>query len=233
MDGVINLSSTVGMQTLIWDIPNYQIGKYFADYFSRNFERDIDSLGTPLKEFEIENYEKVLYWMISHYIIPASYYSNAKWLVNYWKELKNGNNYPVVDNDKNLLEAYINMLSDKAPERIKDSKEKIYYNIHTSMANKHFSGHSILDSISDKAEKIIIYGKGSIGYLLEREIQSDSKWRDRFGGFIDRTSYMNYKYSGKETIIITPVLESYAIKESLRKVTDSSNISAEELLKDE
>ncbi len=121
VDGVINLSSTVGLQTLFWDIPCLSVGKYFASYVSRPFSAHVEY--QALSEKERERNDKVLLWLMTRYVVPASCLWNGKrfydFLTRLYERYKRGNPwelYETFDSTKNLVEEMIRGLDENIPE---------------------------------------------------------------------------------------------------------------------
>lgn len=234
VDGVINLSSTVGLQTLFWDIPCLQLGKYFAHYIARKFDENVEY--DRLNSFELQNNNKVLYWLLTRYIIPPRYYKDAKWLINYLVHIKNSlqegdiaNIYKEIDTDENLFIKMKENLDVCIPEKRKKNKSSQYYEIVAESTRRYFGNRKMTNKLKAFSENILIYGKGSLAYLLELEINSDEALKERYVGIIDYKTYKEYLYTGKELIVITPIQEYDEILQNLKKVTQSKCVSFEEL----
>lgn len=121
VDGVINLSSTVGLQTLFWDIPCISLGKYFASYISRPFHSR--AVYSALSEEELERNDKVLFWLMTRYIVPAANLWNGKKLYDFLtclslhdKERDPAELYPEIASADRCMEAVIQSLRECAPE---------------------------------------------------------------------------------------------------------------------
>lgn len=230
VDGVINLSSTIGMQTLFWDIPNLSLAKFFGKFMSRPFE-----MGNfePLTKEEIDNHDKALFWLFTRYILqPYQLYGGSKLYDFFKKNIKSScsdgrHEYCQIERINNAVTEFVASLEDSVPENKAIGKEKKYYELFVEASKHHFRGEPISDRILKYGKPIVIYGKGSIGYLLELELRGS----DIFLGYIDKNTINDYVFNGNELIIVSPVQEFDAIKKEIAKHTDALCISAEELIR--
>lgn len=232
VDGVINLSSTIGLQTLLWDIPNLSIGKYFAGYVSRLFGTEV-SYG-PLSKKEKRNHDKVLFWLLTHYIVPPRLFQNGQWLLSYLQQLlynyrtkQKGQIYGYLDEPKKMITDLMESLCDDIPDERTKAKSTVYYNLLVEASKQYFKKKTLREKMKKMGRDILIYGKGSLGYLLELELQNEPC----FKGYIDRDTLPNYSFTNREVIIITPVQEYRDIKRELKHYTSAQCISAEELIR--
>ena len=177
IDGVINISSSVGLQTMFWDIPCVQIGEYFAKCIARRFNDD-DCL-TPLSFMEKEQNDKVLYWLLTRYVVLPEYYTDPEWLQNYFLSLKSNGSYPMIDDAGLILKKLISCIdAEGLPERSRVDKAKKYYDLLTAASNLYFGGKRLSDKL--KKREFLIYGKSSLAYLLEMEVNSDKELSDYY-----------------------------------------------------
>lgn len=115
VDGVINLVSTVGLQALFWGIPCLEVGKTFASYSSRKFE--VGCSYERLTEEERNNNEKVLYWLLSRYVVTKKFYNDPIWLRQYFVNIKENvekkqrDVYPKISHDEEVFRALNNEIS--------------------------------------------------------------------------------------------------------------------------
>ena len=232
VDGVINLTSTIGLQTLFWDIPNLSIGRYFAEYISRYFNADVsyDSLSMEEKA----NNDKVMFWLLTHYIITPQLFQDGEWLLSYLQQLCDNNKtkqkyqiYDYLDEPKKIIMSYIESLIDDIPEERLKTKSTEYYDLLVEASKQYFKNNSLREKIIKMDKDILIYGKGSLGYVFELELRDEAC----FKGYIDRNTLSDYSFTNEEIIIITPVQEYKQIKKEIRDYTSAECISAQDLIR--
>lgn len=232
VDGVINLTSTIGMQTLLWDIPNLTIGKYFAGYISRFFCADVSY--APLNMEERENNDKVLFWLLTHYIVTPQLFQDGRWLLSHLRQLlynhktrKRYQIYEYLGEPKEVIAGIIESLCNDIPEERLKAKSTVYYNLLVEASNQHFKNNTLNEKMIKMDRDILIYGKGSLGYVMELELQGEPC----FKGYIDRNTMSDYSFTNEEVIIITPVQDYKKIKKELRTYTSARCISVEDLIR--
>lgn len=79
VDAVITVSSSVGLQTLLWDKKLITIGECFK------FISDADGI-RQIKELldkDNANKDNVLFWLLSNYAIPEMYFRDPEWFSNF------------------------------------------------------------------------------------------------------------------------------------------------------
>ncbi len=227
IDGVINICSSVGLQTVFWDIPCIQIGDYFGRFMARRLGKH-DVFG-QLSNKEKERNNKILFWMVTRYIILPEYYNDPIWLQDYFENLKRVNEYPEIDTPRVLFEKHLQEIDvEGLPEKIKYEKEKKYYELYTKASAQYFRGDRFSSKIT--YDEILIYGKSSLAYILEMEIKENPDLRKKYKGIIDMKTYRSYEYNGKELIIVTPIVDYKLIYKDLREVFGGKIISIEELM---
>jgi hypothetical protein len=234
IDGVINLSSTIGLQTLFWDIPCLSIGKYFASYISRPFNKEASL--EPLTEDEKKRNNKVLYWLLTHYIIMPQYLENGEWFLDYLnrmlKEYRSGQMiklYTYINEPQIIISDMIKGMDIDIPEERANPKSLVYYELLLDASKQYFIGNKLEHKLQHVNKDILIYGKGSLGYLIELEMKGD----ERFKGYIDKNTVSDYVFQGNELIIITPVQEFKAIKKELERITPAQCVSIEDIIRND
>jgi hypothetical protein len=234
IDGVINLSSTIGLQTLFWNIPCLSIGKYFASYISRPFSKEASF--EPLTEDEKKRNNKVLYWLLTHYIIMPQYLEDGEWFLDYLnrmlKEYRSGQMiklYTYIDEPHIIISNMIKGLDIDIPEERAIPKSLMYYELLLDASKQYFLGNKLEHKLHHVNKDILIYGKGSLGYLIELEMKGD----ERFKGYIDKNTVSDYVFQGNELIIITPVQEYKAIKKELESITPAQCVSIEDIIRND
>nr|WP_255570719.1 hypothetical protein [Cohnella sp. CFH 77786] len=108
VDGVITVSSSIGLQTLFWDNKLISIGKGFLSFMADG--TDLDHVQFVLNE-PVDNKDELLYWIMTRYAVPKAYICNANWMRNFLensiKNFKKNVNlmdfYFPIDDEKKLL----------------------------------------------------------------------------------------------------------------------------------
>jgi len=227
VDGIINISSSIGLQAMLWDIPCVQIGEYFAGFASRKFGSP--NMLSPLSECEKNNNSKALYWLFTRYVVLPEYYANPEWLEMYFERIIHEKKYPEIDEPKVIFDKLINSISfEGLPATINIGKAERYYNLYTKASSTYFRGTSFSTKLENR--EVLIYGKSSLAYLLELEIKNNGKLLKNYKGIIDSSTYMDYSFTGNELMVVTPVLDYGSIVTALRKCFCGEIISIEDLL---
>lgn len=121
MDAVITISSSIGMQTLIWDNKLISLGDGFLDFIadSKSLGNIQDVLGEKGK-----SKEKVLFWILTHYAVRSQYISDPDWLYAFLNrsllKSRNGINpvdfYDLIDEDvQKLFNNFLDNLNYNVP----------------------------------------------------------------------------------------------------------------------
>lgn len=130
VDGVITVSSTIGLQCLLWKKPVFVIGNSHISVFSE--ENDIRKIGGYFKQNKMSrNYDAALYHLITHYYVTSHYFHNGKWLYDFFKDsLSKFRNkkmdfdfYDPIDNTDTLLKNIISSVNKNIPQERGRSKE--------------------------------------------------------------------------------------------------------------
>lgn len=139
VDGVITISSTVGLQAMLHQKPLFVPSKIsyltaFAD------EQDLSKLADLLKNNQYKNKDASLYYLITRYYVVGKYYKDGEWFYNFLSNsLKNFKQnsgldfYDKIDNNDALLGAicqqkYVDNIASKNQnkflKRLKNSIKK-------------------------------------------------------------------------------------------------------------
>ena len=81
VDAIIAFHSTVGAQSLIWDI---RIISTFKDYHDWCKDADIIEDMTEILEKAYTPKHNILYWYLTHYTVFSRRFTNGEWLYNYF-----------------------------------------------------------------------------------------------------------------------------------------------------
>jgi O-antigen biosynthesis protein len=109
VDGVITLSSTVGLQALLYKKPLFVPSKtsYLAVFSD---EQDLSKISDFLKVGSYRNKDGALYYLLTRYYVLGNYYKNGEWFYNFLKKSLNKfrdgvdfSFYDRIDSDENLL----------------------------------------------------------------------------------------------------------------------------------
>ncbi len=125
IDGVITVSSTVGMQALIHQKPLFVPSKisYLTTFCD---EQDLTKIADCLKNSEYKNKDGALYYLVTRYYMVGRYYKDGKWFYNFLSNsLNNFKNkiafpfYGKIDKDASLLtnicqQKYVKKLDNKS-----------------------------------------------------------------------------------------------------------------------
>lgn len=139
IDGVVTISSTVGLQALLHQKPLFvPSGISYLTTFCDG--QDLTRIGDFLKNNQYQNKDGALYYLITRYYVIGKYYKDGKWFYNFLsnslKNFKKGIDfsfYNKIDNDDALLDAicqqkYVDSLmpknQNKIFKRIKNSIKK-------------------------------------------------------------------------------------------------------------
>lgn len=109
VDGVITISSTVGLQTMIHQKPLFVPSK--ISYLSAIADvQDLKLVMNYLSENKYNSKDQALYYLLTHYYLTSGYYQNGEWFYNFLnrsiKNYKNEDNflfYDRIDSDEMLL----------------------------------------------------------------------------------------------------------------------------------
>jgi capsule polysaccharide modification protein KpsS len=139
VDGVITISSTVGLQALLHKKPlfvpsNISYLTTFCD------GQDLSKIADFLTNNQYKNKDSALYYLITRYYVVGKYYKDGKWLYNFlanslesFRNKPNFSFYNKIDDDNSLLETicqqkYVDNLesknSNKVIQRLKNSMSK-------------------------------------------------------------------------------------------------------------
>ncbi len=119
VDGVVTVSSSVGMQTLMWDKKLIVLGQsfhYMADATS------LDSIEEVLSAHPAEK-DDLLHWMITHYSITRRYFYNGAWLGRFLQdslEMTRNNGidstfFKVLDDEDSIFNSLLDDLDQNIP----------------------------------------------------------------------------------------------------------------------
>jgi len=114
VDGVISMSSTVGLQALLFKKPLFVPSKTsYLSVFSD--EDDMSKIGDFLNNPLNWDKDAILYFLLTRYYVTKNYYSDGKWFYDFLKKscerFKKGpdiNFYDKIDSDENLLNIICN-----------------------------------------------------------------------------------------------------------------------------
>ena len=109
VDGVISVSSSVGLQALLWDKPVFALGSAHLHAISDCTETS--DIGSFLREKKHQNKDAILYELLMRYYPEDKYLNDGKWFQNYLSTLldaKRANklgfdSYPQIDKPQKVF----------------------------------------------------------------------------------------------------------------------------------
>ncbi|MCP3942061.1 MAG: HAD-IA family hydrolase [Desulfobacteraceae bacterium] len=115
VDGVITVSSSIGLQALLWKLPLFVVGNSHLTNIAdcKNISEVFNYLESPSK---IDK-DPALHFLLTHYYITEKYINNGKWLKKFLntciakhkKDQLDFNSFEAIDaNEDNILESIIN-----------------------------------------------------------------------------------------------------------------------------
>jgi len=119
VDGVITVSSTVGLQALLYQKPLFIASKTsYLNAFSDG--SDLSDVGNFIKEKRYKDKDGALYYLLTRYYVLGRYYENSKWFYNFLKrsikKFSDGvdfNFYDKIDEEEELLKGDYILISPK------------------------------------------------------------------------------------------------------------------------
>lgn len=132
VDAIITVSSSIGYHVLLWEKKLIALGKNYFKIFS-----DSNNLDEVEKIFEVpykkEKRKKLLYWIITNYLIPEDYIKNGEWLNKYFKRgLENINNlenfYQSIDTPENIFKHLIKKFSKNSLDSLVSNYLEVFIN---------------------------------------------------------------------------------------------------------
>ncbi|GAS84703.1 capsular polysaccharide export protein, LipB/KpsS family [Paenibacillus amylolyticus] len=121
VDAVVTVSSSVGLQTILWDKELITLGKDFLDFIAQG--KNIERLDDLSKRTDTD---KLLYWIMTHYAVPKSRIQDSEWFENFLSRsihmYRQGESlgkfyYPIDDDKTGIVQEYIDTLDQSIPER--------------------------------------------------------------------------------------------------------------------
>ncbi|OEF58599.1 hypothetical protein [Enterovibrio norvegicus] len=110
VDGVVTVSSSIGLQALIYDLPIYVFGNSHISFAS---EENIEDFTRKVIKKEKVNRDKQIFNLMTRYYIPDVYLSDSYWVSNYLHQMilndqeSNSCSYPQIDSLENLKLFYL------------------------------------------------------------------------------------------------------------------------------
>lgn len=108
VDGIIAVSSSVGYQSLIFDLPLFVCGKSHLLLFGSNFSRE--NLEKFFAESKKQCAEHILAYLLSRYFIPAdsNYFFNANWMKLFLENIRaEGELYPKIGDLGEIVDHFV------------------------------------------------------------------------------------------------------------------------------
>ncbi len=118
VDAVIVVSTSVGLNTLIWDKKLISLGKNFLDFMSDS--NTLENIGNVIQQ-KNKNKEQFLFWICTRYAIPENYLKSSEWLTSFLEKSFLKRNkidetfYDMIDSDINVFKALSEQLSINIP----------------------------------------------------------------------------------------------------------------------
>jgi hypothetical protein len=150
VDGIITVSSTVGLQALLHKKPLFVPSEisYLTTFCDG---QDLTKIADFLKRAQYQNKDGALYYLISRYYVVGQYYKNGKWfynfLLNSLESFRKGVDfsfYNKIDDDRSLLDAvcqqkYVDYLDEKNKKKVfKRLKNSIGKRLKKFIKNRYF-----------------------------------------------------------------------------------------------
>lgn len=115
IDGIITITSSVGLQGLIWKKPIFSASNKNTHINSISTGINIEEIGSYLDSHSECDQDNILYYLLSHYYPVTKYCFDGDWIYSFFKKScgkfkKNGVDfdfYEPIDDDKNLFKSII------------------------------------------------------------------------------------------------------------------------------
>ena len=160
VDGVISVSSTVGLQALIFQKPLFVVGNN-QQLLTISAGNDISMIKTILDKQSYKNHDAILYHLLTHYyLMEESYINDGKWFYNFLKKclIKHKENagfdfFDKIDDDENLLKLYKNQITIRVNDNqylIDEYKKTIHYQLGKLFNTQSFKKFRKIEAQLDK-----------------------------------------------------------------------------------
>lgn len=121
VDAVVTVSSSIGLQTILWDKKLISLGKDFLEFIAQG--KNVEQLDKLSEQTETD---KLLYWIMTHYAVPKSRIQNSEWFENFLSRSINMYRqrepletfyHPIHDDKVGIVQEYIDTLDQSIPEK--------------------------------------------------------------------------------------------------------------------